>query len=379
MTLQRWSRRSAVTAAGLALALAAAPHWADAQDRPEIKLGFIGPLSGGNAAQGLGARNGFILAVEQFNAGDHPFSVVPVVHDDASDPQTGVGAAMSLVNDPDVVAATGHWNSPVALATIPVFSRFEMPFIVWGAISPRITDQNLPEVTRVTPTLLAENLPLAEWAATDLGAQRVAIVADTSDYGTQNAAAFDEFFTDAGGEIIATDLFPVGTTDFRSMLTRLVGMAPDAIYFGGVITEAGILRRQMIELGLDIPMIGISGFYDPEFIAIAGAAAEGTMVSYPATAVNPKLEQLYADYEARGFSEPTSPYTKYAFDAANILLEAMLDVGIEDGPALASRVRATQHDGTLGLTTFDSNGQTELPMDVVIKIVQDGAWVDLSD
>lgn len=366
--------RRAVLGTMLAVASAVSTP-AFAQDKETIKLGFIGPLSGGNASQGLGAKNGFLLAIEQANAGDYPYQVEGVVLDDASDPQTGVSAALKLVNDPDVVAAIGHWNSPVALATIPVFSRFEMPMIVWGAISPKITDQNLPQITRVTPTLIAENKPLAEWAAKDLGAAKIAVIGDTSDYGSANADAFKTFFEEAGGDVVGSDLLPVGTTDFRAVLTRLKSDQPDAIYFGGVITEAGILRKQMAELGMDIPMIGISGFYDPEFIAIAGEAAEGAMVSYPAAASNAVLDKLYADYEARGFAEPTSPYTKYAFDAANILLENIRANGIEDKAALAEAIRGTTHEGALGTTSFDETGQTTLSVQIEIKKVENGEWV----
>ena len=315
--------------------------------------------------------------MEQANAGDYPYEVEGVVLDDASDPQTGVGAAMKLVNDPEVVGAIGHWNSPVALATIPVFNRFQMPIVIWGAISPKITDQNLPEVTRVTPTLLAENRPLAQWAAATLGVKSVAIVADTSDYGTGNAEAFEAFFSEAGGRIVSTDLLPVGTTDFRAVLTKIKDAGADGIYFGGVITEAGILRKQQVELGLDVPMIGISGFYDPEFIALAGDAAEGTMVSYPAAQSNPKLEQMHADYAARGFAEPESPYTKYAYDAANILLAAIRQAGTEDKAALAQAIRGISYDGVLGTTTFDANGQTQIPVEVEIKVVKGGEWVTL--
>lgn len=366
-------RRSVL--AGLFLATTALAVPALAEDKKTIKLGFIGPLSGGNAAQGLGAQNGFLLALDQANAGDYPYHVEAVVLDDAADPQTGVSAAMKLVNDPDVVAATGHWNSSVALATIPVFHRFQMPMIVWGAISPQITEQNLPEITRVTPTLVTENKPLAEWAAGKLGAKKIAIIADTTDYGTANTKSFTEFFTAAGGEVVSADQFPAGTTDFRTMLTGLQGKAPDALYFGGVIADAAILRKQMVEVGLKVPMIGISGFYDPEFITLAGDAAEGTMVSYPAAQSNPKLEKMDADYAAKSFADPESPYTKYAFDAANILLEAIAKAGIEDKAALAAAIRASSHDGALGLTTFDANGQTQIPVAIEIKEVKAGAWV----
>lgn len=365
--------------AAFAASLALAPGMGVGQDKPKIKIGFIGPVSGGNAPQGLGAQNGFLLAVEQVNAGDYPYQVEGVVLDDASDPQTGVSAAMKLVNDPEVVGAIGHWNSPVALATIPVFNRFQMPIVIWGAISPKITEQNLPEVTRVTPTLVTENQPLAEWAAATLGAKTIAIVADTSDYGAANAAAFEQFFTGAGGTIASTDLLPVGTTDFRAVLTKIQGSGADALYFGGVITEAGILRKQQKELGLDVPMIGISGFYDPEFIALAGDAAEGTMVSYPAAQSNPKQEQMHADYAARGFADPESPYTKYAYDAANILLAAIKEVGTEDKAALAQAIRNISYDGVLGTTTFDANGQTQIPVEIEIKEVKDGAWVTRQD
>lgn len=367
------SRRSVLAGLTLSAALVAIP--AVAQDKKSIKLGFIGPLSGGNAQQGLGARNGFLLAIEQANAGDYPYKVEGVVLDDAADPQTGVSAAMKLVNDPEVVAATGHWNSSVALATIPIFHRFQMPMIVWGAISPKITEQNLPEITRVTPTLVTENKPLAEWAAKTLGAKKIAIISDTSDYGVANADSFSGFFEGAGGSVIGKDMFPVGTTDFRTSLTKLVEAKPDAVYFGGVIADAGILRKQMIELSLKVPMIGISGFYDPEYIALAGAAAEGTMVSYPAAQANAKLDKMDADYTARNFAEPQSPYTKYAYDAANILLTAIAKNGIDDKAALAKAIRGISYDGTLGVTTFDANGQTQIPVAIEIKEVKNGAWV----
>jgi len=352
---------------------------AQPRTKQKIKIGFIGPTSGGNAQQGLGARNGFLLAIDQINASGYPYEVEAVVLDDASDPQTGVGAAMKLVNDQNVVAATGHWNSPVALATIPIFNRFQMPFIVWGAISPKITEQNLPAITRVTPTLLNENQPLAAWTVKSLGAKNVAVIGDTSDYGTANVAAFGKFLGDNGGKAVSNDRLPVGTTDFRAVLTKIKGSGADAIYFGGVITEAGILRKQQRELGIDLPMIGTTGFYDPQFIVLAGDAAEGTMVSYPAAQSNPKLDKLDADYRAKGYAESASPYTKYAYEAANILLVAIKKAGVQDKVALAKAVRDISYDGVLGTTTFDQNGQTQVPVKIEIKVVKNGKWVTRSE
>ena len=342
-----------------------------------VKLGFIGPISGGNAQQGLGAKNGFLLAIDQWNATPGvPFKVQGVVLDDASDPQTGVSAALKLVNDRDMVGAIGHWNSPVALATLPVFNRVQMPFIVWGAIGPKITDQNFPNTTRVTPTLVNENKPLATWAATGLNAKKIAIIADTSDYGRANLSSFGQFFKAEKGSIVAEESYPVGTTDFRSILTKVKSLNPDAVYFGGVITEAGIVRKQMAELGMKQPMLGISGMFDPQLIQIAGPAADGTIVGTPKSQTNPKLDAMQKAYTAKAYAEPESPYTKYAYDATGILLQSLKTAGTKDKAALAKTIRAISYDGVTGKVTFDANGQTQVPVELQLHEVKDGKWVN---
>jgi branched-chain amino acid transport system substrate-binding protein len=116
--------------------------------------------------------------------------------------------------------------------------------------------------------------------------------------------------------------------------------------------------------------------YDPEFISVAGDAAEAAIVSYPAAAVSDRLKALDADYAARGFAEAASPYTKYAFDAANVLIQAINEVGPEDKPALSAAIRKIKHDGATGTITFDANGQTETPVQIELKTVRDGAWTD---
>jgi branched-chain amino acid transport system substrate-binding protein len=372
------SRRGALAAGLLTLVagLGSAGFHAPAAAQETIKLGFIGPLSGGNAQQGLGARNGFLLAIQQVTESEYPHEIESEVLDDASDPQTGVSAALKLVNDPDMVAAIGHWNSPVALATTPIFNRAGVPFIIWGAISPKITEQNFPVVTRVTPTLTQENQPLAKWIAEEHGKERIAIVSDTSDYGAQNTAAFTEYFEASGGSIIASESAPVGTTDFRTILTKIKADNPDGIYFGGVITEAGLVRKQMVDLGMDIPMYGISGIYDPKFLEIAGDAADGTIVAVPRVKENEKLAAFEADYQAADFPEPAGPYAKYAYEATNILLAVIQEHGPENKQQLASAIRDISYDGVLGTTTFDENGQTQIDVVVDIYVAEDDDWVE---
>lgn len=360
---------------GLAVTAMVASAGIECAQAETIRIGFIGPLSGGNAQQGLGARNGFRVAIEQANEQGLPFNVEGVILDDASDPGTGVSAAMRLVNDRQLVAAIGHWNSPVALATTPLFNRNQIPMVIWGAISPAITEANLPFITRVTPTLAQENIPLAQWAVVERGFKRIAIVSDTSDYGNANVESFRKATEAAGGEIVDVQRFPVGTTEFRSLLTRVRNQEPDAIYFGGVIAEGGLVLRQIGELGMNTPLLGISGIHDKKVIEIAGSAAGLAIVSSPKVVENDNLKAFYEAYEAADFSDAAGPYAKYAYDATNLILAAIRDVGYEDKRALARAIRNIEYEGTLGTTSFDSTGQTEIDVAIDIFEAREGEWM----
>jgi branched-chain amino acid transport system substrate-binding protein len=137
-------------------------------------------------------------------------------------------------------------------------------------------------------------------------------------------------------------------SDHRAILTKIKATNPDAIYFGGVVTEAGLVRQQMVELGLKQPMIGVDGFYDPEFIKIAGAAADGTIVGIAKEEGNSRLDDMMKAYKAANFSDPAGPYTKNAYDAANIIIAAIKKVGAKDKAAIAKAIRETQYDGAMG-------------------------------
>jgi branched-chain amino acid transport system substrate-binding protein len=343
-----------------------------------IKIAFLGPLTGANAAQGNGAKNCFDLAIKEANkSGKFPFTIEMVALDDASDPAVAVSAALKAVSDPMVVAASGHWNSSCALATIHTFHSFKVPFIVWGAISPAITDYNYPEVTRNCPTLVQENVPFAKWVIQDLGYKKFSIISDTTDYGEQNTKAFKELAAKDGAKILSVDAVPTGTTDFRPILTKIKGLNPSAIYFGGVVMEGALSRSQEEKLGIKKLFCAVSGLADEKFNEVAGKAAEGVIITKPGF----DLDELKGGvdfkkaYDDQGYKEPMGAYGIYAYEAANIILDAIKQVGPDDKEAIAKAIRGIKYKGILGTTTFDQNGQTELAP--VTKLVsQDGKWVE---
>ncbi len=350
------------------------------EDQDVVKIAFIGPLTGPNAAQGVGARNSFLLAIDQVNkSGKLPYTLEVMVLDDESKPGTAASVAQMAVSDPDVVAASGHWNSPCAEATIPIFKSEGIPFIVWGAISPTLTSpENYPYVTRVCPTQAQENIPLAEFVMDDLGRERWAIISDTSTYGKSNTEAWKKNAEKYSGvEVVSLDEIQVGTTDFRPILSKIKNNNLDGVYFGGVVMEGALVRRQMVELDMeDTLMVGISGIVDDKFIETAGAdAAEGVVAVKPGKDIS-QMEggsDFVKNYEEAGYSEPFGAYGPYAYDAANIIATAMAEVG-PDRAKLIDTIVDIEYSGLLGTTTFNDFGQTENVVSTIF-VVQDGEFV----
>ena len=352
-------------------------------DGKVVKLGFLSPITGANAAEGAAARNAFKLAIDQANeSGDFDYTIEVIEIDDKSDPSTGVAGAQKIVSDPDVVAATGHWNSGVAEATIPVFKEAEIPLLIWGAIASDLTsEENYPWITRSAPTDVQENVPLAKAVLDDMGYEKVFIISDTTSYGQGNSKAFKAELADRGLKEVGFEEVQEGTVDFRAILTKVKSSGADCVYWGGVVTEGSLLKQQMFEEGVDALFCGISGNYSEDFLKSPAEAAEGALVVKPGIVLDSTEggKKFIEDYEAAGFSEPIGAYTPYAYTAAEILLQALKECGDDVTPeAMRDAIKDGKFDGIMGTTTFDKIGQTEL-VAAYLNVVQDGKWTVYDD
>lgn len=349
-----------------------------------VKVGFLSPITGPNAAEGAAARNAFQMAIEAANAsGEYPYTIELVIIDDASKPEVGAAGAQQIVADEQVVAATGHWNSGVAEATIPIFKQAEIPLLIWGAIKEGLTSpENYPFITRSAPTAAQENEPLANMLLTDMGYKKWFIVSDVTSYGEANTNVFTEKIAALGGELLGTEKVQEGTVDFRPIIQKIKASGATAVYFGGVVTEASLLKNQMSEAGMtDVLFAGISGIYSEDFLKIGAKAAEGALAIKPGVdpAKSPEGQKFLDDYAAGGYSEPVGAFTPYAYEAAMILLNALKQCG--DAPtaeAMVDAVKDSETTGIMGTTTFNEFGQTN-NVAAYMLVVQDGKWVSYDE
>jgi branched-chain amino acid transport system substrate-binding protein len=346
-----------------------------AQEKKLVKLGFIGPLTGPNAAVGLGARNSADLAVRQANEkGNLPFKLELVVLDDASDPTTGVAAATKLCTDPLVMAATTHFNSPVGLATIHVFHRYGVPQMFWGGIHPDITyKHNYPEVTRICPNTIVEHDRLAQFVIEKFGYKDWTMIYDITSYGKSCLDAAKKAVAKMNGKVHAEDGIAVGATDFRPILSKIKSMkpAPQVVYYGGVVTEAALIKIQMNELGMKNLYTGVTGLDSETFNATTKEAAEGTFIVGKAHI--DENSPFAKAYKAAGYKEYYEATGPYAYDAVNLIIGALKKSGLEDKKKLAQTIRDTEYSGILGTTKFDRFGQT-VSGGLTYKVSQDKKW-----
>ena len=350
---------------------------ANAKDK--VTVTFIGPLSGGNAAIGLGGRNSADLAVKLRNADPKAkYSYELVVLDDECKPNVGVQVATKMATDKNVIGGVTHYCSAVAMATIDVYHQFGMPAVVWGAVLPDITYANdFKEVDRVNGTMVNQNETNAKFMLAQ-GYKKWAVIHDTTDYGKGHNQFFSKFAKDGGGQIVGTFGVTSDQQDFTAELTQIKSLKPEALYFGG-LTPIGVrIRSQMEKLGMsDIQFEGTSGIVSDAYIEGVGAPlAEGTLAFREGAPVEklPGGQFFMEKYKAANYGEPPEAYGPFAYAGMDLLLNVIEKVGPDRRKVRDELRKTTNADSIVGPITFDDHGQNSVAL-ITKYVVQDGKWV----
>jgi branched-chain amino acid transport system substrate-binding protein len=366
-----------LTVIGLALMLAGP----DVLAKDQVKVGFIGPLTGGVSANGLGGRNSADLAVRLRNQdGKAKYQYEMVALDDECKPNIGVQVATKLAADDDVVAAVTHYCSAVAIGTVDTYHKFGLPVVVWGAVLPDITYGNdYPEIHRVNGTMINQNETAAQFMR-GLGYQNWVIIHDTTDYGKGHEKYFSKFLKAAGGGIVGSFGVTADQQDFTAELTKAKALDPDVIYFGG-LTPLGVrIRQQMDKLGIEAEFEGTSGIMSDAFIAGLGPLAESVVAFREGAPVEklPGGKFFTEQYAKAGYKEPPEAYGPFAFVAMNLLLDTIEAVGPDREAITKALANVKNQDSIIGPITFDSHGQNTVPL-ITKYVVQDGKWMVWED
>ncbi len=290
--------------------------------------------------------------------------------------------ANRIASDPAMVAVIGHFNSGCSIPASAVYARAGLPMMNAGSSNPQLTLQQLSpqwagprNIFRVNTTDDAQGSFAAAFAAQKLKSGTVSIVHDKTAYGQGIAEVFQKRFQELGGKVLSFDGVQTGDKDFKALVTRLKPFAPELFYYGGTYTEGGLLLRQAREAGLKAPFLTGEISYDPDFLRIAGDAAEGAYVTYLGSPPDllPTARAFVDKYRFRYPGEEVKAYDHYAYEAAGILLHALSLVG-PDRAKIIETLPGLSYTGVLGTTTFDEKGDT-LNKTITLFVVKGGRFV----
>jgi len=354
-----------------------------------VVIGLAAGLSGeGIAPLGIDIQRGAEIAVARrgvVTVDGQEFEVALNVQDDQCSAEGGQAVANRFVSDEGIVAVVGPMCSSACRAAAPIFDAAGFTTISPSCTQADLTTAGFSSFNRSVVSDAFQGRIAADFIYQVLGVRRVAAIHDGSPYGEGLVTVLSERFTELGGEIVATDAVNVGDTDFRGLLEDIAQADPELIYFGGFPAEAARLAQQRADAGLeDTLFMGADGINGTEFIELAGAAGEGVYASKAIPASSEEFDQFLAEYEETYGEQPPAPYHGTAYDAVNILLDAVEAVGtVQDGQlvidreALAEYVRSVSNfQGLTGVLNADGTGEMSFS-DVGIDQVQDGQFVRL--
>ena len=333
-----------------------------------VKIGHVGPTSGGIAHLGKDNENGARMAIDELNAkgisiGGKKVKFELLAEDDGGDPKQGTAAAQKLV-DSKVAGVVGHLNSGTSIPASKIYSDAGIPQISPSATNPKFTRQGFKTTFRVVADDVHLGGTLGRYAAKELKGKSIAVIDDRTAYGQGVADEFEKGVKGAGGKTVAREFTNDKATDFTAILTNLKAKKPDIVFFGGMDAVAGPMIRQMKQLGIKAKFMGGDGICSGELPKLAGGAMDdGQVVCAEAGGVEGEQKKGMEDFKARfktKFNADVQIYAPYVFDALNVMVAAMEKAGSSD-PAkyLPVLAKTAGYKGVTGNISFDDKGDVK--------------------
>ena len=343
-----------------------------------VRIGSASPLTGPQAHIGIDIRNGVQLAIDDLNTkaleiGGKKVKFELVAEDDEANPTKATTVAQKLV-DSKVAAVVGHFNSGASIPASKVYSDGGIPQISPSSTNPKYTQQGFKTTFRVVAHDDQQGPTLDRFAVGKLKAKNIAVVDDSTAYGQGLADAFAATVKSLGANVVAREHTTDKDTDFRAILTSIRGRKPDLIMFGGIDPQAGPMVRQMAQLGIKAQFIGGDGMQTPNFIKLAGEAADGVMASMPGL---PK-EQMpggkdFVERYKKKFNTDVELFAPMGYDAVMVFADAMKRANSTDPRKFLAEVGKTKYEGVIGPIAFDEKGDLRNGP-ITIYVVKGGKW-----
>jgi branched-chain amino acid transport system substrate-binding protein len=324
-----------------------------------LKISVAGPHTGAYAAFGEQLWRGAEQAAKDINAagGINGKMVELVKSDDACEPKQAVAVANRAVDADKVVGVVGHFCSSSTMPASEIYADADVLTITPASTNPQVTERGLPTMMRMCGRDDQQGIVAGDYIVKKLGAKRVAVIHDKDTYGQGLADATRAQLRKNGLTEVLYEGLTRGEKDFNALVTKIRSLNAEAVYFGGLHTEAGPLVRQMREQGVNAAFISGDGIVSEDFATAAGGNnfVKGVLMTFGADprkndAGKAVIEKFRAaKYEPEG-------YTLYSYASMQVLAAALKGSGSTSGAKMAEWLKKNPVDTVMGQKAFDAKG-----------------------
>ncbi|MGH7313457.1 MAG: amino acid ABC transporter substrate-binding protein, partial [Candidatus Rokuibacteriota bacterium] len=344
-----------------------------AEGQPPIRIGASLAQTGVYAVPGQNQLRGYKLCVKHVNdkGGVLGRKLELAVYDDGSDPATAVRLYERLITQDKVDLVLGPYSSPISEAVADVSEKHRMPMVAPIAAATSIYGKGRKFIFSMLPPVEVFHEGLIDLAVrNDL--RSVAVI--SADDLSQKAGAQGtiELAKKQGLQVVFSDVYPLGSTDFAAILTRIRAANPDVLGGFTRFEDAVAIIRQMKSLNVNPRMVGLTVGVDTlKFYEALGRDAEFV---YGATAWVPELVELRAgglipiarqypgarefvqSYKREFPGADSSYHAAAGYGGCETLVEAIRRTGSLDGDKLREAILKIDRNTVFGRFKVDPDG-----------------------
>lgn len=339
------------------------------------KIGTNFELTGTLGDYGTAELYGVELALNHINEKEGYEKFQLISYDNKSDQTEAVTISTQLASS-DVVGIIGPASSLASAVTYPVLNNAQKIIISPSATQNNITHTNpsdstspiYPYTFRIAFEDSYQGAAMAQYAVDTLGVKKVVILEDTSlDYAKGLSESFKSQLIKLGGEVVSTQYFVSGDTDFSSILTTIKSQSYDTLFIAGYYTESALIIKQARESGIDSIILGGDGFDSETLVNLAGNQNLNKVyytTGYTKVNASEKLQNFIQAYKD-AYQEEPGLFAALAYDATILLIEALTIADSKDADDLKETLEKISFSGITGDFTFD---ETHTPIKTVLVV-----------
>jgi len=328
-------------------------------DIEQVRIGFLGPVEN-HIDDRLGRMmlNGAQLAIDEANSaggyGGKPFKLM--VHNDQATWGASSNEIVKMAYDEKVWAMLGSISADSTHIALRVALKAEVPIVNSAATDPTIPETIVPWYFTTLQDDRVQSYTLARRIYSDLGLERVALLRANDRYGRFGVLKFKDVSRRLGHPVVIEQKYIPGDTDFRRALRIIGESGVDAVVIWGDAAPAGMILKQMREMGMKQRVFGSFRVLGENLLRIAGEAAEGLEVVYPfdPTRDDPAWLAFGRRFRTRYGTNPDA-FASLAYDTMSILVRAICAAGLNRGRIRDALTGLEHYKGVTGEMVFDPN------------------------